>query len=131
MRWKHVVTAAALVLVACGDNARVRQGRWGGQDIELQVTASGGTLRFACAAGTIDEALNPDAAGRFEAGGTFTVQAGPVPIGGYPRRPARYSGVVLDQAMTLSVIVEGNESGPFALSFGAQPVYTRVCALSQ
>lgn len=85
--------------------------RWGGDHIELQITAAGARLEFDCAHGTIDERV-PARDGEFRLHGTFTPEAhGPVRDDGPAAAKAIYSGSIRKDAMTLHVAIEG-EDGP-------------------
>ena len=103
----------------------VERGLWGGEHMSLDVTASGAEADFDCAHGAIDEAMALDRSGRFDVAGTFTQESGgPQREGqdGQPR-PARYTGRVQGQTMTVTVSVTGSADtlGPFTLTRGAQP----------
>jgi hypothetical protein len=78
-----------------------------------------------CASGTVDEPLRTDARGRFEARGVhIPLQGGPTRPDDRPaRHPARYTGTVDGQSMTLSILLTGTgESlGPFSLRRAAIP----------
>ena len=102
---------------------------WGGRGIALSLDAGGGRLEYDCAAGTIDEPLRPDAAGRFAVGGTHTPgQGGPDRIDQPPASfAARYAGTVRGAEMRLEVDVPARDLhlGPFTLRRGADPVLLR------
>ena len=102
---------------------------WGGRGIALSLDAGGGRLEYDCAAGTIDEPLRPDAAGRFTASGTHTPgHGGPDRIDQPPASfPARYAGTVRGAEMRLEVDVPARDLqlGPFTLRRGAEPVLLR------
>lgn len=103
-------------------------GRWGGQHVGLELGPAGGTLDYDCAAGRIDGPLLPRADGSFEASGTHTPgTGGPERFGVIPpSHPARYSGVVRGDRMTLRVAVaNGTAIGPVTLRLGAEPVLMR------
>lgn len=86
---------------------------WGGDHVEMEVTGGGARLEFDCAHGTIDEPLRVDAKGAFRAKGTFTPErSGPSRDGdASPIAKAIYSGTLKDDAMTLRVVVDGQD-GP-------------------
>ena len=98
-------------------------GSWGGEHISLVVTDSGATAQFDCASGTIDAPLVPDDAGRFVAPGTFTPgRGGPILQGDtLPSHPARYTGQVKSNTMTLTIVETDSETnvGTFTLQRGA------------
>jgi hypothetical protein len=85
----------------------------------LTVTSAGATLQSECSNGVIEEAIQVDAAGRFDVGGTYLILAGPV---GQPR-PARFVGSVTGATITLMILgTDGNQTvGPFTLTFGQVP----------
>ena len=86
---------------------------WGGDHIEMQITADGARLEFDCASGTIGERVSPDAQGAFKVKGVFTPESrGPVRDEAAPRAlRATYSGTIKDDAMSLRLEIEGEE-GP-------------------
>ena len=86
---------------------------WGGDHVEMQITADGARLEFDCATGAIPEGVRPDAQGAFKVKGTFTPEShGPVRDDAAPRaRKATYSGTIKDDAMSLRLEIEGEE-GP-------------------
>jgi hypothetical protein len=91
------------------EESRVREGAWGGEHVRLRVSAGGGTLEFDCAHGEVSAPFVLDREGRFDLSGTLTREGpGPIRIGRLPSAaPARYSGRVEGETMTLSVKVEG------------------------
>jgi len=109
---------------------RVAAGTWGGQNIRLEVSDSGAKLEFPCAAGTIDEALILDSAGRFSAKGTLTAGSmGPTREDKPPKpQPAVYSGTVHDESMALTVKLSNtnDQPGEYTLEFG-KPGRVRRC----
>lgn len=104
-------------------------GRWGGQHVGLEISAVSGRLDYDCASGTIDDPLATDAAGRFSATGTHTPgQGGPDRIDYTPPSyPARYSGSVSGDVMTLVVDVAAINAriGPYTLRRGTEPILLR------
>ena len=86
---------------------------WGGDHIEMEITADGARLEFDCATGAIGERVNPDGHGAFKVKGTFTPESpGPVRDDAVPRAlKATYSGTIKDDAMSLRLEIEGEE-GP-------------------
>jgi hypothetical protein len=99
-------------------------GSWGGKEASLVLTASGGTLSYACGAGTIDSAWTLSHAGQFVASGQHFFGGGPVPPQGHPAHPARYSGQVQGDKLTLTVTLSDlNQTlGPFHMVRGGPPV---------
>lgn len=108
----------------------VANGKWGGQNAQLDVTDDGAQIRFSCARGSIERPLALDAEGRFSAKGTFVAGAmGPTREDNPPKSQAAvYSGVVRDKLMTLSVTVTDakEEGGTFELTHG-EPGHIRRC----
>ncbi|MDT5271668.1 MAG: hypothetical protein QOH49_3854 [Acidobacteriota bacterium] len=109
---------------------RVAAGKWGGQNVQLDVMEDGVSIRFSCARGSVEQSLTLDAEGRFSANGTFAAGAmGPSREDNPPKsRPAVYSGVVRDKVMTLTVTVADSkeEGGTFELTQG-EPGHIRRC----
>ena len=111
--------------VACSSpTAPAVLGSWGGQEASLVLTSSGGTLSYACGAGTIDSAWTLSGAGQFVASGQHFFGGGPVPPQGHPPHPARYSGQVQGDVLTLTVTLSDlNQTfGPFHLVRGGPTV---------
>lgn len=104
-------------------------GSWGGQHVGLELTAAGGKLDYDCADGGIDGPVVPAPNGQFEAYGWHRPgHGGPAREGEVlPRWPARYSGTVSGERMTLRVDVpdRGFVIGPYRLRRGAEPILMR------
>lgn len=103
----------------------VRTGTWGGNHIGLEVTDSGARVEYDCAHGSIDQRLEVDREGRFDArGGYVRERGGPQPVEEESPQPARYAGRVDGDAMTLTVsLTQSNQTiGTFTLTFGNQPL---------
>jgi hypothetical protein len=99
-------------------------GAWGGEHVRLVVREGGADIEYDCAHGTMDGPLRLDGAGRFEVGGTH-VREGPGPIRlNLPRasRPARYTGTVEGDRMTLTVTLtdKSERVGTFTLARGSE-----------
>jgi hypothetical protein len=99
-------------------------GEWGGTQASLTLTLSGGTLSYPCGAGTIDSAWTLEAGGQFSATGEHFFGGGPMPVQGRPPHPARYTGTVAGNILTLTVTVIDLDQklGPFHLVRGGPPV---------
>lgn len=112
------------------EQKRVADGKWGGQNAQLDVTEDGANIRFSCAYGSIELPLTLDAEGRFTAKGTFVAEGmGPRREDDPPKsRPAVYTGVVRDKVLTLTVTVADSkeEGGTFELTQG-EPGRIRRC----
>lgn len=80
-------------------------GTWGGQDIELQLTTTGGTMKLGCGGGVLAAPLIPDNGGRVSALGETTPGMGAPPPPNYvpPHYQVRYTGRVDGKHLTLSV----------------------------
>lgn len=104
-------------------------GEWGAAHAGLVLDASGGRLEYDCAAGTIDEPVDPDTGGRFAADGSHTPgTGGPTRVGETsPSYPARYTGTVRGDTLRLTVEMPARQLvlGPFDMARGAQPMLTR------
>ena len=117
-----------LSVAACGDDsvqpATRIEGVWGGEHILLIADASGGTLEYDCAHGTIGESLVADADGHFDFVGTHTRETGgPWHMDDQPEiHPARYQGRVSGRNMTLTVTLtdSGHVLGPYTLVRGGR-----------
>jgi hypothetical protein len=100
----------------------IQAGAWGGDHVNLLLTATGGTLEYDCAHGTIDQPFLTDSSGRFDLAGTHTREhGGPIRIGEKEdKRPARYTGTTDGRTMTLSVTLTGSNEplGTFTLTRG-------------
>jgi hypothetical protein len=130
----RVIPATALMaLTACTAIPAVPAGpligNWGGQHIGLQLSGSGGTVDYDCAAGRIDGPVVPDGSGRFRAVGVHTpAMGGPERVGEQrPSYSASYSGQVSGDWMTLRVDVPSQRIviGPYRLQRNAQPMLMR------
>jgi hypothetical protein len=110
-------------------NKRVSAGTWGGQGIALTVTEAGAHVEFPCAHGDVSEPLTVDGNGNLAVDGVFVQERpGPVRIGEEPeKKPARYTGKVDGNTMTLDVILkDSNQSvGSYSLTHGATPRVTK------
>jgi hypothetical protein len=100
--------------------ARTVTGQWGGDQVNLDLAQSGGTVEYACGAGTIDAGWTLEG-GRFTATGTQVTEGGPAPAGGFPSHPARYDGVLNGSRLLLTVTLTdaGTVLGPFHLVRGS------------
>lgn len=107
-----------------GQAESVKAGTWGGQGVRLVVGSGGAQVEYDCAHGTLDAALRLDAQGRFDVAGTHTREGpGPIRIGiKRESRPARYTGSIDGQTMTLTVtLTDTNDTlGPFTLYYDQQ-----------
>jgi len=118
------LVAACTALAACNTNFNSMDvvGPWGGQHLAMVLTATGGTMEYDCAAGTIsnDWTVTPD--------GLFAATGEHMPGHGGPgridedtvRRPARYQGTIRGRTMTLTVVLTDSATvlGVFSLTRG-------------
>ncbi len=131
MRKLLCLSAAAAALAACASVPPAGvplTGQWGGTHVGLTLTATGGTLEYDCAAGTIAGPLTVRADGSFEAQGSHTPGSGGPEIVGQvrPAYGARYSGMVRGDRMILEAqMANGVRMGPFTLRRGAEPIIFR------
>jgi hypothetical protein len=116
--WLHAASTRAAT-----DTNTVATGAWGGEHVILQVSKNGAEVEFDCAHGQITQAIALDKRGGFDVPGTFTPDHG-----GPVRRdeitspsPARYSGHVHGDAMSLTVTVGKEEVGTFSLTRNSHP----------
>jgi hypothetical protein len=126
------ITLLLGLLAACGSAAggerrALPAGAWGGDHIALAVTAEGAAVELDCAHGTVEERIEIDGDGRFDAGGTFVREhGGPVREGEEDSQPARYAGRVEGRTMTLTITRAGGEMlGPYELTRGRTPRLTK------
>ena len=119
-----VVAAMAAALLAGCDAATAPEleGRWGGPDATLTLSPLGGSVEYACGAGTIEAGWTLDARGRWEATGQHSVGGGPLPVGGRPPHPATYSGLLAGATLTFTVDVPELDLhlGPFRVTRNAE-----------
>lgn len=107
-----------------GGNQNALGGVWGGTGIAVTVTASGATVEFDCAHGTIAQPVVLDASGRFSANGTYVQEhGGPIAPGPEDSHPAVYRGTVQGSTMTLTVTLSDTAQtvGTFTAVHGASP----------
>jgi len=129
IRAPRVLALAAGAMLACAD-ARTAPpslitGEWGGDHAGLVAMPDSGTMEYDCAAGRITQPLRPLADGSVLALGTHTPgHGGPVRIDEVlPRRPARYTGRVDGDRLTLTVVMTDSNAtvGTFELFRGRSP----------
>ena len=100
-----------LIAFALAGLAATQTTVWGGDHVEMEVTGSGARLEFDCAHGTIDDPLRVDPQGTFQAKGTFTPERSGPSRGDESSRAAKatYAGTIKDDAMTLRMVVDGQD----------------------
>ncbi len=100
-------------------------GAWGGEHIALNITKDSITLEYDCGRGTINEPIQLDESGEFDANGTYTYEhGGPVGEEEKPEQlPANYRGHVEGGKMTLTVKLKstGAALGAFVLQLERAP----------
>src|SRR5256885_6245208 len=96
-------------------------GTWGGDNAALIVSTTDVHVHIGCTLGDAAGPLKTDANGRFEATGTYNVDAYPVDRG--ILHPAKFSGQIVRQTMTLTVTLTdtGQVLGPVTLVYGKEP----------
>lgn len=96
-------------------------GTWGGDNAGLIVSNTDVHVHIGCTLGDALGPIHPDANGRFEATGTYNVNAYPVDRGII--HPARFTGQIIEQTMTLTVSLTDTARvlGPVTLIYGKDP----------
>src|SRR6202166_227392 len=125
LAFSGIVLQASMQYAA--DASSVATGVWGGQGIALKVSAKGADVEFDCAHGQIPQPIKLDKHGDFEVAGTFTAEhGGPVRRGETLQpAPARYSGHVDGDTMSLTVSLDKRQVGSYTLTRGSQGHITR------
>jgi hypothetical protein len=123
---------AFLLSSGCGEDNRttlIPDGIWGTATAQLDVTATGAALTLCCAKGTINPPLTVSPAGTFDLTGTYTRQAGPIPIEGFKPESATYAGIINGDRMNLTLTSPPIGSESFTLTLGVTKTALCVCAL--
>jgi hypothetical protein len=135
--WVHAkFLVAAMAAVSCsvwlpaanlsaGKQAKaVATGTWGGEHIILEVSEKGAEVDFDCAHGQISQPMALDQRGDFDVPGTFAPEHGGPVLRDEPMNsnPARYSGRVLGDTMTLTVMQGKETVGTFTLTHGQRHI---------
>jgi len=96
-------------------------GTWGGDDAGLIVSSNGIHVHIGCTSGDVIGPIRPDSSGRFQASGTYNVDAYPVDRGII--HPANFTGRIVGQTMTLTVGLTDTARvlGPVTLIYGKEP----------
>lgn len=119
---------AARVVAPRPSTLPLEAGAWGGDHVGLTIANGAAAIEFDCAAGSIDGPFLTDAAGRFALIGSWWFTPPVLPEGWQPdKHPARYSGVVENGVMTLTVtLLDGSRFlGSFRLAFDETPRIVR------
>jgi hypothetical protein len=115
-----------IVLPACGTttgpDAMSVNGTWGGEHALLEIKDTSASIEFDCAHGTLQVPLTLNR-GAFDVAGEYVQEhGGPIRSDEtVDRQPARYTGSVSGNTMTLLVrlTVTGQDRGTFTLTRGA------------
>jgi hypothetical protein len=96
-------------------------GTWGGDNAGLIVSNTDVHVHIGCTLGDAVGPIRTDANGRFEATGTYNVDAYPVDRG--ITHPASFTGQIVGQTMSLRVTLTdiGRVVGPVTLIYGKDP----------
>src|ERR1700694_1883701 len=119
------VLPSTLAILACSaaTSTPITQvvGTWGGDNAGLIVSNTDVHIHIGCTLGDAVGPIHPDANGRFEATGTYNVDAYPVDRG--ITHPATFTGQIIDQTMTLTVSLTdiARVLGPVTLTYGKEP----------
>jgi len=96
-------------------------GTWGGDNAGMIVSGNDVHVHIGCTLGDAVGPIRTDANGRFEAIGTYNVDAYPVDRG--ILHPAKFSGQIVGLTMTLTVSLTDTARvlGPVTLTYGKEP----------
>ena len=122
----------AVALAACRSStppplvpSEIAAGTWGGDTAAVIVNDTLVHVHVACTFGDIAGRVALDATGHFSATGTYVLRAYPVYVG--PELPARFTGVVSGDHLTIAVAVNDTTTGkavalgPVTVTLGADP----------
>ncbi len=101
--------------------AALTLGRWGGTGLQMDVRADGAHIEFDCARADVKQPLVTRADGSFEWVGTYLQEhGGPAMIDDSQARPARFTGTVSNNVMTLTIMYtdDGSKIGAWTLQQG-------------
>jgi hypothetical protein len=120
-----MLTACAPAATTDGAPGTVVTGRWGGDHVALELTATGGTVEYDCAHGGLSQPVRLQPQGEFEAAGVHVREhGGPIREGEHPDSlSARYVGRLAGDRMTLRVYAGSRPDtlGPFELRRAGAP----------
>ncbi len=96
-------------------------GTWGGDNAGLIVSSTDVHVHIGCTLGDAIGPIHPDSNGRFQASGTYNVDAYPVDRGIV--HPASFTGQIIGETMTLTVSLTdiARVLGPVTLIYGKEP----------
>jgi len=108
-------------------SSQVAKGGWAGEHIVVEVSEKSAEIEFDCARGQVTQPMTLDKHGDFDVIGTFTREhGGPVRRDeNPPSTPARYSGHIDGNSMSITVTLGQENVGTFALTRGASPHLTK------
>ncbi|HEY8830994.1 MAG TPA: hypothetical protein VIM21_00665 [Gemmatimonadaceae bacterium] len=122
-RISAILSVLATIACSAATSAHITDvvGTWGGDNAGLIVSNTDVHIHIGCTLGDAVGPINPDANGRFQANGTYNVDAYPVDRG--ITHPATFTGQVIDQTMTLTVSLTDTARvlGPVTLVYGKEP----------
>jgi len=78
-------------------------GAWGEPGVQVLVDGGGVAIETDCGHGRIEGRVFLDPEGRFNAAGSWSMEGGPTPVGGFPAYPALFTGQVEEDRLTLTV----------------------------
>jgi hypothetical protein len=122
---RFVLLLVSLAFAACHTGPAVPfteiTGTWGGDDAGLIATDSVTHVHIGCTLGYTKGLIPIGDDGKFEAVGTYNVDAYPIDRGII--HPARFSGEISGKTMTITVVLtdNGRQIGPAKLVYGAEP----------
>src|SRR6202165_3732079 len=123
MRRSAILSIFAVLACSAATSTRITEvaGTWGGDNAGLIVSNTDVHVHIGCTLGDAVGPIHPDANGRFEANGTYNVNAYPVDRGIV--HPAQFTGQIIDQTMTLTVSLADTARvvGPVTLTYGKEP----------
>lgn len=123
MRIPVALSIFAVLACSAATSAHITEvvGTWGGDNAGLIVTDTDVHVHIGCTVGDADGPIHPDTDGRFEATGTYNVDAYPVNRGII--HPARFTGQITGQTMALTVTLTDTARvlGPVTLIYGKEP----------
>jgi hypothetical protein len=116
----RTIFVPCVILLCCSSPvAPSVEGAWGNGEVSLVLAVDGGRLTYPCGRGTIAVgwSLAPD--GTFRGHGDHYFGGGPDPDSGRPPHPTNYAGLLANDHLTLTVLVDNNVMlGPFDLRRG-------------
>ena len=123
MRIRVLLSIFAALACSAATSAHITEvvGTWGGDNAGLIVTDTDVHVHIGCTLGDAVGPIHPDANGRFEATGTYNVDAYPVSRGII--HPAQFTGEITGLTMTLTVSLTDTARvlGPVTLIYGKEP----------